>query len=202
MSDDGRICRRPANVEASGAGLRLKTLAAAADCPNKIKWSTGSIQSKAEYRCGFFEATMKIADIKGMNNAFWMNTGNQPATGDYFEIDVSEVQYPSYDHIGLQQYPAKEKNVAVSNVKHTGMGWGAKFVDDLSSGFHDYGVLWTPKEMIFEIDGEPVAAVVTNNSVNAPADVMFSSALIYAGVSEHPEGHDMVVKTLRIFALR
>ncbi len=82
------------------------------------------------------------------------------------------------------------------------MGWGAKFVDDLSSGFHDYGVLWTPKEMIFEIDGEPVAAVVTNNSVNAPADVMFSIALIYAGVSEHPEGHDMVVKTLRIFALR
>jgi hypothetical protein len=54
----------------------------------------------------------------------------------------------------------------------------------------------------FEIDGEPVAAVVTNNSVNTPADVMFSSALIYAGVPEHPAGHDMVVKTLRIFALR
>lgn len=202
MSDDGRICRRPANVEASSAGLRLKTLAAAADCANKIKWSAGSIQSKAEYRYGFFEATMKSADIKGMNNAFWMNTGNQPATGDYFEIDVSEVQYPSYDHIGLQQYPAKEKNVAVSNVKHTGMGWGAKFVDDLSSGFHEYGVLWTPTEMIFESDGEPVAAVVTNNAVSAPADVMFSSALIYAGVPDHPEGHDMVVKTLRIFALR
>jgi beta-glucanase (GH16 family) len=65
-------------VEASSAGLRLKTLNAGPDCPNKIKWSTGSIQSKAEYRYGFFEATMKIADIKGMNNAFWMNTGNQP----------------------------------------------------------------------------------------------------------------------------
>jgi hypothetical protein len=34
---------------------------------------------------------------------------------------VSEVQYPNYDHIGLQQYPAKEKNVVLSNVKHTGM---------------------------------------------------------------------------------
>jgi hypothetical protein len=203
MSDDGRICRRPGNVETSSGGLRLKTLDANADCRNKSnKWSTGSIQSKAEYRYGFFEATIKIADIKGMNNAFWMNTGNQPATGDYFEIDVSEIQYPNYDHIGLQRYPAKEKNVALSNVKHTGMGWGAKFVDDLSSGFHDYGFLWTPTEIIFEIDGEPVAAVVTNNSVNTPADVMFSSALIYAGVPEHPAGHDMVVKTLRIFALR
>jgi len=145
MSDDGRICRRPRNVEVSSIGLRLKTLAAT-DCPNKLnKWSTGSVQSKAEYRYGFFEATMKIADIKGMNNAFWMNTGNQLATGDYFEIDVSEVQYPSYDHIGLQQYPAKENNVALSNVKHTGMGWGAKFVEDLSSGFHDYGLLGVPR---------------------------------------------------------
>jgi hypothetical protein len=44
--------------------------------------------------------------------------------------------------------------------------------------------------MIFEIDGEPVAAVVTNNAVNAPADVMFSSALIYDGVPDHPEGHN------------
>jgi len=56
--------------------------------------------------------------------------------------------------------------------------------------------------MIFEIDGEPVAAVVTNDSVNAPADIMFSSALIYAGIPEHPEGHDMSVKSLRIFALQ
>jgi beta-glucanase (GH16 family) len=202
MSDDGRMCRRPADVEASSTGLRLKTLAAAADCRNKSnRWSTGSIQSKAEYRYGFFEASMKIGDIKGMNNAFWMNTANQPATGDYFEIDVSEVQYPSYDHIGLQQYPAKASNAALSSVKHSGMGWGAKFVDDLSSGFHDYGVLWTPTEMIFEIDGEPVAAVVTNHSVNAPADVMFSSAPIYGGIPDHPEGHDMIVKSVRIFAL-
>ena len=82
------------------------------------------------------------------------------------------------------------------------MGWGAKFVEDLSSGFHDYGVLWTPKELIFEIDGEPVAAVGNNSAVHDPADIAFSSTLIYAGVPEHPEGHDMVVKALRIFALQ
>ncbi|WP_114205532.1 family 16 glycosylhydrolase [Acidisarcina polymorpha] len=82
------------------------------------------------------------------------------------------------------------------------MGWGAKFVDDLSAGFHDYGVLWTPKELIFEVDGEPVAAAVTNNSIKAHADVMLSSALIYPGIPDHPEGHDMFVKSLRIYALQ
>lgn len=192
---DYKSCRRPANVEASSIGLRLKTLIAT-DCHHK--WSTGYINSKAKYTYGFFEATMKIANIKGMNNAFWMTTEDHVATGDHFEIDVSEVQYPRYDHIGLQQYPAKGNKT----LKHTGMGWGAKFVDDLSSDFHDYGVLWTPTEMIFEIDGNPVAAVITNKAVNGPTDVAFSSALIYAGIPEHPEGHDVVVKSLRILALQ
>ncbi|WP_350449040.1 family 16 glycosylhydrolase [Paracidobacterium acidisoli] len=108
-------------------------------------------------------------------------------------MDVSEVRYSSYDHIGLQEYPSN----AHSSVKHTGMGWGATFIDNLSAGFHDYGMLWTPTELIFEIDGEPVAAAVTNNTVIAPANVMFSSALIYPGVLEHSEGHDMVVESLR-----
>jgi hypothetical protein len=54
-------------------------------------------------------------------------SANQLASGDYFELDVSEVQYPNYDHIGLQQYPAKDRSVALTHVKHTGRGWGAKF---------------------------------------------------------------------------
>jgi hypothetical protein len=200
VSDDNQwgtfqSCRRPGNVVATSAGLKLKTLVAT-DCHRK--WSTGYIVSKAKYSFGFFEATMKIADIKGMNNAFWMTTEDNLETGDHFEIDVSEVQYPSYDHIGLQQYPAKGNKT----VKHTGMGWGVKFVDDLSASFHDYGVLWTPTEMIFEIEGEPVAAVVTNGAVKGPTDVAFSSALIYAGVPEHLEGHDVIVKSVRVSALR
>jgi beta-glucanase (GH16 family) len=199
VSDDNtwghfQSCRRPSNVVVSSAGLRLET-EIAKDCRNK--WSTGYIVSKARYSYGFFEASMKIADSKGMNNAFWMTTDDHPETEDHFEIDVCEVQYPSYCHIGLQQYPAKGNK----DLKHTGMGWGVTFVDDLAAGFHDYGVLWTPAEMIFEIDGVPVAAVVTNNAVYAPTDVAFSSALIYAGIPAHPEGHDMVVRSLRVFAL-
>jgi hypothetical protein len=56
--------------------------------------------------------------------------------------------------------------------------------------------------MIFEIDRQPVAAVVTNNAVRGPTDVAFSSAHIYAGVPAHPEGHDVVVRSLRVSALQ
>ena len=85
-------------------------------------------------------------------------------------------------------------------LQHTGMGWGTKFLDDLSPGFRDYGVVWTPPEMIFEIDGEPVAAVVTNGAVHGPTDVAFSSALIYAGIPAHPPGHDVLARSVRVFA--
>lgn len=193
VSSDGQwdfqSCRRPCNIEASSAGLRLKSLVAS-DC--HLKWSTGYITSKAKYTYGFFEARMKIAYIKGMNNAFWMTTEDHPETGDHFETDTSEVQYPSYDHIGLQQYPAKGNKT----LQHTGMGWGVNFVNDLSADFHDYSLLWT----IFAIDGEPVAAVVTNGAVHGPGDVAFSTALIYAGIPKHPEGHDVTVQSVRIFA--
>ncbi|MBV8701898.1 glycoside hydrolase family 16 protein [Bradyrhizobium sp.] len=193
-SDDNptlKSCRRPDSVEASAAGLRLKTLGAST-C-RSAQWSTGHIGSKAKYGYGFFEARIRIADTKGINNAFWLTTD------DNFEIDVAEATYPSYIHIGLQYWPPPN-----STVKHAGMGWGASFVENLSYGFHDIGLLRRPNEMIFEVDGEPVAAVVTKEAVNGPANIRFSTALgDWAGgkVPDHPEGHNMVVQSFRAFAL-
>jgi hypothetical protein len=178
-------CRRPASVETSSVGLRLKTLIAT-DC--HASWSTGYIASKAKYSYGFFEATMKIADITGMNNAFWLTTD------DNFEIDVAEAQYPNYAHLALQYWPRDKDE------KHAGIGWGAKFADNLSYGFHDMGMLWTPTDIIYEVDGEPVAAV--RAAVKGRAAIRFSTTLgSWAGkVPEHPEGHNMVVQSVRVFA--
>ena len=181
-----KSCRRRDNVETSNVGARFRTLVAA-DC--HAHWSTGSIVTKAAYRYGLFEATMKIADIVGMNNAFWLTTQ------DHYEIDVDEVQYPNYSHIALQYWPVNKGE------QHAGVGFGAKFADNLSYAFHDYGVLWTPKDLIFEVDGEPVAALATNGAVKEPANIRLSAALAdWAGgkVPDHPEGHGMVVKSLRI----
>ena len=181
-----KSCRRPANLEPSNAGLRMKTLLAT-DC--RAQWSTASIDSKAKYKYGFFEATMKIADIKGMNNAFWLTTD------DNFEIDVAEAQYPNYAHLALQKWPPNKEE------KHSGVGFGAKFTENLAYGFHDYGLLWTPTDIVFELDGEPIAALVTKGAVTGPASIRFSTALAdwAGGVPAHPEGHGAVVKSLRIY---
>lgn len=43
--------------------------------------------------------------------------------------------------------------------------------------------------MVFAIDGQAVAAVVTNGCLHPPTDVALSTALIYAGIPQHPGGH-------------
>jgi hypothetical protein len=191
LSDDSaslKSCRRPASVEPSPAGLQLKILLAQ-DC-RTARWSTGYIASKTKYGYGLFEARIKIADIKGLDNAFWLTTD------DNFEIDITETYYPSYMHLGFQYWPRSKTE------KHAGVGWGANFVENLSQGFHDVGLLWTPTDMVYEVDGEPIAAVVTHGAVKGPATVRLSTALAdWAGgkVPDHPEGHLMTVQSLRIF---
>jgi len=103
---------------------------------------------QGEVQLRLLEATMKIADIKGMNNAFWMTTDDNPATGDHFEIDVTEAQFPGYSHIGLQQYPAKGNKT----LKHTGMAGAPTSLTTSPPASRLWRAL-DPKEMIFEVDG-------------------------------------------------
>ena len=183
-----RSCRRPTNAAASDAGLVLKTQIAT-DC--HARWSTGQIVSKARYNYGFFEASMKIADIPGVDNAFWLTTDH------HFEIDVSEVFYPNRFYPAVQQWPVDKVN------KHTTVASEVKVQEDLSKNFHNYAMLWTPGDMIFAIDGEPVAALRTSDSVSGPAQIRLSTALgDFAGkLPEHPQGHDAVIRALRVFAI-
>ncbi|MBC9877366.1 glycoside hydrolase family 16 protein [Bradyrhizobium sp. INPA01-394B] len=130
VSDDNpsnKSCRRPDSIEATTAGLRLKALPAKT-C-RAARWSTGYVASKAKYGYGFIEARIKIADIKGLNNAVWLTID------DNFEIDIAEARYPGYIHLGLQYWPPGKSE------QHAGMGWGASFKENLASGFHDVGLL-------------------------------------------------------------
>jgi beta-glucanase (GH16 family) len=192
VSDDSpgnQSCRRSDSIGTSAGGLRLKTLPSTA-C-RTARWSTGYVASKAKYGYGFFEARIKIADIQGLNNAVWLTTD------DNFEIDIAEVRYPNYIHFGLQYWPPTKAE------QHAGMGWGASFKENLSSSFHDVGLLRTPTGMVYEVDGEPIAAVVTNGAVKGAVTIRFSTVLgDWAGgkVPDHPENHDMMVQWLHVFA--
>jgi len=190
QSDDYlQSCRRPENVVAMPGGLQLRTRVAS-DC--KAKWSTGYIISKQHYGFGFYEATIKAADIDGLNNAFWL------VTEDHFEIDIGELHLPNISRMTLHN------NNKIDGKFPPAVGFDSRFSHYFYSQFHDIGVLWTPTDIVWEVDGEPVAAIHTSNSIHGKTDIRFSTALMdYAGkIPDHPEGHHMYVKSLRWFPLQ
>jgi beta-glucanase (GH16 family) len=144
-----KSCRRPQNVVTTSGGLELQTLNAT-DCTNK--WSTGHLASKARYRFGFFEASMKAGDISGLNNAFWLTTDTT------FEMDIPEIHYPNVIHMALVNWGTHPTAT---------VGFNRSFRENLSQSFHDYGALWTPTDLIFEVDGEPMAAITTTERLRA-----------------------------------
>ena len=178
-------CRETDNVQTSPAGLRLMTRAAR-HC--HAHFSTGSVWSRARYRYGFFEAKLKIADAPGINNAFWL------VTSDKFEIDIAEVHYPNEVRITLHN-----NNNWSPDPGHA-VGFDMKFADNLSRGFHAYGVVWRPDDMIFEVDGEPVAAIMTGGAVKGTADIRFSTAIGNFGgkAPDNPAGRQMIVTSLTV----
>ena len=190
QSDDYlQSCRRPDNVVTTPGGLQLRTRVAA-DC--KAKWSTGSIISKQHYGFGFYEATIKTADIDGLNNAFWL------VTEDHFEIDAAELHFPNISRMTLHN------NNKIDGKFPPAVGFDSRFSHYFYSQFHDIGVLWTPTDIVWEVDGEPVAAIRTSNSIRGKTDVRFSTALMdYAGkIPDHPEGHHMYIKSIRVLPLQ
>jgi hypothetical protein len=193
QSDDNpglKSCRRPENVVIAGNELQLRTLDAST-C--HAKWSTGSMISKTTQKYGFFEAHIKIGDISGLNNAFWLTTT------DRFEIDIAEVHFPN--EVRLTLHNNNNWDTEKSDAMHA-VGFDAKFADNFSQDYHDYGVLWTPQDIVFEVDGEPIAAIHTNGAITGPANIRFSTAVTEFGgkIPSNPAGHTMFVRALRVYA--
>jgi beta-glucanase (GH16 family) len=82
------------------------------------------------------------------------------------------------------------------------VGFDGRFSNNFYAAYHDIGVLWTPTDIVFEVDGKAVAAISTDNSIHGKADIRFSTAAMdYAGkVQEHPEGHPLSVRSLRVYS--
>ena len=190
QSDDYlKSCRRPENVVATAAGLLLQT-GASSGC--RAQWSTGFMISRPHFGYGFYEASIKAADIDGLNNAFWL------VTEDHFEIDVCEVHFPNIDRMTLHD------NNRIDGKFPIAVGFDSRFAESFPNAFHDFGVLWTATDIVFAVDGEPVAAIRTNGSIKGRTDIRFSTALMdYAGrIPADPAGHGMAVRSLRVYAIR
>ena len=112
---------------------------------------------------GYFEMRAQLpAGGQGLWPAFWLlpeNNGWPP------EIDV------------LEQVSGSNSNI-FSSVHDVSGNTGASFnVGDTSTGFHTYGVLWTPQTVTFYFDGQKLFSMATPADMNQPMYMLMNLAV-------------------------
>jgi len=173
-------CRQAGNIRVSGAILSLAT-DNSVGC--KAKWSTGYVQTAANFGYGYYEASIKFGNTNGLNNAFWLNA-EEDAGRVQFEIDIVEGHYPNIAGFGLHDWRgaprAKGKFVNVAG--------------DAINQFHRYGALVLPDRVVYAIDGQPVATIQTQ--VYGKIRIRLSTAIMtWAGkLDRDPVGASMQIK--------
>ncbi len=106
---------------------------------------------------GYFEVRARASAAFGTWFAFWLlpQDGSWPP-----EIDVTEIlgRLPTVDNV-TNHTDDGGHNTAYQFAPH---------VDDLTSSFHNYGVLWTPVKITFYFDGMEVAETPTRSDEHKP----------------------------------
>lgn len=133
--------------------------------PAGLPYDSGIITTEGSFSqlYGYFDMRAELPAGAGMWPAFWMLPTNLASTR---EIDVMEMfgnnplQYRVTDHS-----PANGN--ATTNIA----------TPDLSQGFHDYGVYWTPTSISFYFDGNLVANMPTPSDMNVPMFMLANLAV-------------------------
>lgn len=157
----GQETYSPNNVIVSNGVLTLKC--------EKIgnSFISGGVKTSGlrSFSYGYFEIESKtpLSGNKGPWGGFWMHTGE----GGWDELDVLEPN-------GWDNYLGTQYHIGVSasnSGSHESFAKTITVSQDMSSSFHKYAVIWTPKYVQFLYDGTPVYEVV--DPVYIPTHQMF-----------------------------
>ncbi|ETX27233.1 family 16 glycosylhydrolase [Roseivivax isoporae] len=131
-------------------------------------WVSGSLVTHGTFSqlYGYFEVRARIPEGQGFWPAFWL-------TRDDFhwppEIDILEA---------LGDQSTRYRAAVHSEI------WGTKvtaaeqwIVPDTAADFHDYGVLWTPSELVFSFDGREMFRVPTPPDMHEPMALTLNLAV-------------------------
>ena len=118
------------------------------------RYTCGAIRTlgKFEHAFGYYIARCKISREPGHWPAFWMMCPGVTKVGDEgrdgTEIDIVEIPWRNGKitmNLHWDGYGKEHKSAGTSTT-----------ITNLTQGFHDYGLLWTPEEYAFYVDGKEV----------------------------------------------
>lgn len=154
------------------------------------KFSTAIIKSKNRSFYGYYEARAKSMTA-AVCNAFWLYDPLEESVkyreGEYSEeIDIFEVfgkankkenQRAYYAAVHRYQTPYVESLVNKKKYKLENRYTRLEVPYDFYEDFHIYGLLWTPDELIWYLDGEEVFRRV-NDFFKRPLHVIFDAEIM------------------------
>jgi beta-glucanase (GH16 family) len=151
------------------------------------EWTTAHLWTQSfRQRYGYFEARLKIASAKGLNNAFWLTTAPERRC----EIDIVEAHYPSSVWTDIHKW--------VPMHVHAARRWDS--ASDLSADFHLYAVEWNDQELRWYFDGKLIAKRA-NLFCHEPVVVALSTAvLLPLQPSDELNEKSMLVDYVRAYA--
>jgi len=155
-------------------------------------WSTAGIKTRAFHQeYGYFEARIRYGSASGLNNAFWLDAFTPHPV--HYEIDINEGHYPNLI------------NMTVHNWTDGHTSHGSKLVahDQLMDAFHIYGLLWTPSQLAWFMDGK-IIHIEPATDVRGQMRVLFSTAVLpWAGKADSDlAGTSMDVDWVRVYQQR
>ncbi len=134
---------------------------------NNYKYTSGLLTTEKSFSqtYGYFEMKAELPSGQGVWPAFWM----LPADGSWPpELDVME-QIGGKNVYQTSHY-VDSSGAAVA----TGF---SSYVPTNATGFHTYGVLWTPKTLAWYVDGVEVATTATPAEMNKPMYMLVNLAV-------------------------
>jgi len=159
-------------------------------------YATGTIKSKAKVLYGYFECRAKTMRAN-VCNAFWLydpHSGDRKAkftAGDVSEeIDIFEVTSRKdfkgefdcanivFNTLHAYKTPYLEGVVSLYKEKIENHSGNRKMPFDFCDGFHTFGLLWTPEELVWYCDGQETFRH-KNDLFHRPLHVTFDSEIMY-----------------------
>jgi len=141
---------------------------------------------------GYFEIRADMPEGKGLWPAFWL----LPADGSWPpELDVVELIGQNPNQLILSAHSKATGSQVTETLKAAVAG-----ID----GFHDFGVLWGPQEIVWYYDGVEVARTATPDDMHGPMYMVMNLAV--GGIAGAPaeglaEPAEMKIDHIRVYAL-
>jgi beta-glucanase (GH16 family) len=155
-------------------------------------YSSGVLTTKQSFAqtYGYFEMRAELpTDVSGAWPAFWL----VPADGSWPpELDAMEQLSGSPNLIYTTEHSA-------ATGTHTAIG-AADYIPD-PTGFHTYGVLWTPAALVWFVDGQEVFQTATPADMNKPMYMIANMAVGGWAGTPNFVSTDMKIDYIRAYAL-